>query len=160
MTRFTSFDQIEKYLKKMIPDGLGSSAGNHVEDYLKDKMHESVHEHVYGIYTPEFYKRRGDNGGLSDKDHMVMKFPYVNSQGKIQIDFYNMTRAADGENRQHYLSDFIETGSHHSIKWHKEGPWSQPRPFKERMVEDIKKDPTQLTNAVKKALKDMGFSVK
>ncbi len=161
MPKFTNFDQIEEYLRSQVTKSLSSSSGSRIEDYLKDEMYDAVYRYVYEAYTPMEYSRRQDNDGLSDRDNMYMAYPYINTQGKIQIDFYNNTTGSDPDNENKYTSDLIEFGKDSDIAWNNpNGPWANPREFKQEMTEKIKSNPSQLLDAVKAALKDSGFAVR
>lgn len=41
-----------------------------VLDGVKEQIAKSVQEDVYDVYTPKFYSRRGESGGMKDKQYM------------------------------------------------------------------------------------------
>lgn len=41
-----------------------------VAEEVRNNMQDSIDENVYDVYTPEYYQRRMENGGLADKDNM------------------------------------------------------------------------------------------
>ena len=41
-----------------------------VAETVKENMKAAIDENVYNAYTPEYYHRRMENGGLADKDNM------------------------------------------------------------------------------------------
>lgn len=164
MPKFTSFDQIEKYLRQKIPQSLGSSSGLALEDYLKDEMYQAIYDYVYSQWEPEIYIQRRDEGGLSDRRNMVMASPFINSSGQIQIEFENLTTGSDDAFSDNYIADLIEEGAaknNSNVYWEDPtGPWAEPRPFIRGMKEKIKDDPSTLIAVIKHALEQSGFMVK
>lgn len=59
------FDQIEDDVQDVLE--------HEVADVVKEHMKLAVNSRVYDAYTPEYYKRRMSNGGLSDIDNMEAK---------------------------------------------------------------------------------------
>lgn len=55
-----------RHIEKQIQDTMV----NEVADTVKDNMTEAVHTSVYDAYSPQYYKRRMNNGGLSDTQNM------------------------------------------------------------------------------------------
>ena len=53
---------IEKDMQKVLK--------NEVAETVKENMKTAIDENVYNAYTPEYYHRRMENGGLADKDNM------------------------------------------------------------------------------------------
>ena len=41
-----------------------------VAETVKDDLIVSIHNDVYGAYSPEYYKRRMENSGLSDRSNL------------------------------------------------------------------------------------------
>lgn len=89
---FKNLDILFKHIEKQVQDTMV----NEVADAVKDNMAEAVQTNVYDVYTPMYYKRRMQNGGLIDKDNMeVTEIPngiYVRDvapldNGRIRSDF-------------------------------------------------------------------------
>lgn len=55
-----------RHIEKQIQDTMV----NEVADTVKDNMTEAVHTSVYDAYSPQYYNRRMNNGGLSDTHNM------------------------------------------------------------------------------------------
>lgn len=66
MKTFNNLSDLFKYVENQVQ----SVMENEIADMAKDKMGLSVHKTVYNTYTPLKYRRRKDNGGLSDKDNV------------------------------------------------------------------------------------------
>ena len=58
----TLMTHIEKDMQKVLK--------NEVAETVKENMKAAIDENVYDVFTPEFYNRRMENGGLADKDNM------------------------------------------------------------------------------------------
>ena len=58
----TLMTHIEKDMQKVLK--------NEVAETVKENMKAAIDENVYNAYTPEYYHRRMENGGLADKDNM------------------------------------------------------------------------------------------
>lgn len=63
---FKNLDSLFKHIEKQVQDTMV----NEVADAVKDNMAEAVQTSVYDAYSPMYYKRRMQNGGLIDKDNM------------------------------------------------------------------------------------------
>ncbi len=89
---FKNLDTLFKHIQKQVNDTMK----NEVADAVKDNMAEAVQTSVYDAYSPMYYKRRMQNGGLIDKDNMeVTEIPNGISvrdvapldNGRIRSDF-------------------------------------------------------------------------
>lgn len=63
---FKNLNSLCRHIEKQIQDTMS----NEVADTVKDNMAEAVHTSVYDAYSPEYYNRRMNNGGLSDTHNM------------------------------------------------------------------------------------------
>lgn len=63
---FKNLNSLCRHIEKQIQDTMA----NEVADTVKDNMAEAVHTSVYDAYSPQYYKRRMQNGGLSDTHNM------------------------------------------------------------------------------------------
>lgn len=104
---------------------------HHSIDDFKDAVSQSVKDNVYAAYASnasEPYKRRKENGGLSDPDN------YEVEEGKLSLMLYNNTRGneayappnSEGWNPG-YITDIIESGK--GYKW-KESEIFKQQPYK------------------------------
>lgn len=63
---FKNLNSLCRHIEKQIQDTMV----NEVADTVKDNMAEAVQTSVYDAYSPQYYKRRMNNGGLSDTQNM------------------------------------------------------------------------------------------
>ncbi len=63
---FKNLNSLCRHIEKQIQDTMV----NEVADTVKDNMTEAVHTSVYDAYSPQYYNRRMNNGGLSDTQNM------------------------------------------------------------------------------------------
>lgn len=63
---FKNLNSLCRHIEKQIQDTMA----NEVADTVKDNMAEAVHTSVYDAYSPQYYNRRMNNGGLSDTQNM------------------------------------------------------------------------------------------
>lgn len=96
---FKNLNSLCRHIEKQIQDTMV----NEVADTVKDNMTEAVHTSVYDAYSPEYYNRRMNNGGLSDTQNMEVT--------KIQngISVHNATPLDNGRN-DYSLDDIIVYG--------------------------------------------------
>ena len=66
MPTFKDLNSLFKHIETKIQDTMTDE----VAETVKENMAESIQETVYDAYTPEYYTRRMQNGGLIDKDNM------------------------------------------------------------------------------------------
>lgn len=55
---------------KHIEEQIQDTMTNEVADTVKDNMAEAIQTSVYDAYSPQYYNRRMNNGGLSDTQNM------------------------------------------------------------------------------------------
>jgi len=63
---FKDLNSLFKHIETKIQDTMTDE----VAETVKENVAESIQETVYDAYTPEYYTRRMQNGGLIDKDNM------------------------------------------------------------------------------------------
>lgn len=63
---FKNINTLFKHIEEQVQDTMA----NEVADTVKDNMAEAVHTSVYDAYSPQYYNRRMQNGGLSDTHNM------------------------------------------------------------------------------------------
>lgn len=163
--KFENLQDIQKYVEKITPELL---TGKEIKDELSKRMNRSVRKHVYRAYRPTEYPRRKDDGGLSDVRNMQFTLWYVDNR-IAHVLFENLTAGQD-----HYLpiydfdvdtldgyiiTDVIEEGGEGG-DWYLDGKWSYPRPFVAETIEDIKRNPKNLFQAIKAAYGRAGFGYK
>ena len=66
MPTFSSLKDLEKYIETQLQDVMEDE----VAETVKDNMHEAIQTSVYDMYSPTYYHRRYDNGGLGDINKM------------------------------------------------------------------------------------------
>lgn len=163
--QFKSLQEIENYFKS--PEVIKNTLmNNNVKNILSKTMSKAVWEVVYKRYIPKEYKRRQNEGGLSDVRNMNFTKVEINGS-KIKILFENLTLGQthqmvyglqqDTANSQ-YITDIIVEDN--SPVWHKQGEWSKSRDFISATVIAIQNNPSALTGAIKDAYRKAGFKVK
>lgn len=63
---FNNLNALLNHIEKDMQDVLE----NEVAEEVRNNMQDSIDVNVYNAYTPEYYHRRMENGGLADKDNM------------------------------------------------------------------------------------------
>lgn len=123
-----SLKELEAELYKRVDKALENEVG----EYVKDVMQTVIKRDVYDVYTPERYHRRGEYGGLADKENMnaiaedsvltvtntTMAYPYL-----------DMEQNTLSQNAGQLLAPIIESGNGYDYtKWAYYG-YGSPRPF-------------------------------
>lgn len=160
MAQFRNLTELQRYLEENIYNVM--EIDTRVEDVLREAMRDAVLGTVYTshVHTPEYYERREDDGGLSDTRNMsITNVEIVGT--KVKITFENLTEGYDNLKGQ-YTADLIEFGEGHDGKhWgNSEGDWANPRPFVSDAINNLKSNPDELINAMKRNFKMMRFKVK
>ena len=93
---FNNLNQLFNYIDDQIQDTMRKE----VADTVKDNMAEAVHTSVYSVYSPEYYNRRMNNGGLSDTHNMEV----TEIQNGISI---HDTASLDNGRSDYNLDDII-----------------------------------------------------
>lgn len=63
---FNNLNDLMKHIENDVQDVLE----NEVAETVKDDLSISIHNDVYAAYSPEYYLRRMENGGLSDRGNL------------------------------------------------------------------------------------------
>ena len=149
---FSSWSQIEAFLKKHIDDALNKEVAQHV----KEEIQTSVSDTVYAAGEPEVYQRRGGNayggmgnslgtGSLGDPNEMN----HTVRDGELSV-----TNDAEPDRPWwRNLAEAIEFGYADKDTW-----YSQPRPFMKSATENMK-DSGSHVEVMKDALKKRGLDV-
>lgn len=155
MAQFKDLSSLEKYLTQVI--GEISSNSMDLEDKMSETMREAVIDIVYNAYSPTQYKRRGDDGGLSDTDNMIITSADMRN-GKVLLTFENITSGVDtlaGKRLDETINDGIKGN------WaNPNGSWSEPRPFIEETRERLQQKSGELARELEKELKRAGFKTR
>lgn len=93
---FKNLNSLCRHIEKQIQ----ATMVNEVADTVKDNMTEAVHTSVYDAYSPQYYNRRMNNGGLSDTHNMEV----TEIQNGISV--HNATPLDNGRN-DYSLDDII-----------------------------------------------------
>lgn len=144
---FSSWKQIEQYLKETIDDCLK----NEVAETVKDELQTGMSEVVYSAGEPKKYPRRYySDGGLGDRE--TMKHELVASGELVVIPDaernveYN-SYPGYGYDTSHSLAWNIVKGYGDKNKW-----YNQPRDFIQQTIENMQKTKSHV-DCMKDALK-------
>lgn len=102
-------------LFKRIEKDIQETLVNEVAEVVKDEMKQAIDDTVYSAYTPEYYKRRGEQGGLLDEDNITVTelengillrntAPLDNGNTNYDLDRIII----DGSGNQPFCRDYIE----------------------------------------------------
>lgn len=102
-------------LFKRIERDIQETLVNEVADTVKDEIKQAIDDTVYSVYDPEYYKRRGEQGGLLDEDNITVTeiengillrntAPLDNGKAGYDLDRIII----DGSGNQPFPRDFIE----------------------------------------------------
>lgn len=131
-----------KTLFKHIEEQVQDTMTNEVADAITDNMAEAVHTSVYDAYSPQYYNRRMNNGGLSDTQNMEV----TEIQNGISV--HNATPLDNGRN-DYSLDDIIVYGL---------GNQPFERDFYAETAERLSEN-QEHTGALKQGLKKRGIEV-
>lgn len=166
MVQFKDLDQIQRYFER---NSNQVFKDKNIEKVLASTMSQAVYDVVYRKYVPVEYKRRRNDGGLSDVRNMkITKVEVTN--GKVIVLFENLTlgqghyspiyeQSQDSLHGQ-FITDVINDGETNGNSWYRHGKWSEARPFIQETIARIEANPTYLINAIKNAYKKLGFEVR
>lgn len=135
---FKNLDILFKHIEKQIKDTMVDEVANAV----KDNMAEAVQTSVYDAYSPMYYKRRMQDGGIIDKNNMEVT---ETSDGIIVRDVAPL----DNGRRDFSLDEIIVNG------------WGN-QPFERDFyveTEDRLSENNDHVEALKKGLKKRGIKV-
>lgn len=127
-----------RHIEKQIQDTMV----NEVADTVKDNMTEAVHTSVYDAYSPQYYNRRMNNGGLSDTHNMEV----TEIQNGISV--HNAAPLDNGRN-DYSLDDIIVYGL---------GNQPFERDFYAETADKLQEN-QEHTEALKQGLKKRGIEV-
>ena len=136
---FNNLNSLLSYVEKQIQDTMT----HEVADTVKDNMSEAVHKSVYDAYTPEYYSRRMNDGGLSDIHNIRM------TEIENGISFRDFAPLDNGRN-DYDLDDIIVN----------RGVWGYPhgRDFYSETIEQLEEN-GDCERALKAGLKNRGIEV-
>lgn len=106
------YDDVDDLVKDL-ENEISKEVALNVAEEMKDIMIEVIDEVVYNQYTPREYRRRGEIGGLSDKNNIKEDMKVI--KNGIEISIENTTKGNDRySNAYGYtsgeISDIIESG--------------------------------------------------
>ena len=154
MAQFKDLSSLEKYLTQVVREV--SSSSMDLEDRMSETMREAVIDIVYNAYSPTQYKRRGDDGGLSDTDNMIITSADMRN-GKVLLTFENITSGVDtlaGKRLDETINDGVKDN------WANPGVWSEPRRFIEETRERLQQKSDELADELRKELQRAGFKTR
>lgn len=135
---FKNLNSLCRHIEKQIQDTMV----NEVADTVKDNMTEAVHTSVYDAYSPQYYNRRMNNGGLSDTHNMEV------TEIKNGISVHNAAPLDNGRN-DYNLDEIIVYGL---------GNQPFERDFYAETAERLQEN-QEHTEALKQGLKKRGIEV-
>ena len=160
MASYKDFNSLKAGILEEMKAVLASNLGLMLEDFLKWEISRSVEENVYNVYQPKQYERRKNKGGLSDRKNIQITSIELDGE-KVRVTAENLTEGAWNEGVE--ISHIIEYGAFANQTmafWYDEGVWQQPRPFMAKLMEEIKKNPSELHGVIATSFKNAGFKIK
>ncbi len=150
---FTSYKELEKFIKKQVKKSLE----NEVAEVVKDEIQSRFSEVVYGSYIPKEYKRRGyTDSGLGDKSTMTVEL-VGDDTIKVAPDAERNTSyefAGVGYDTSKSLAENIIGGY-----GNRDYIWNQPRDFIEETKNNLKRNKHHV-EALKDSLEKYGVTTK
>ena len=124
---------VDDLIKKVKSDIVKKFNEERSQTRIKDVNRRHVSREVYAVYTPEYYKRRADNGGLTDPDNISVVPEESNSGVVLTISNNTIPIGFDkaGMNSS-FLAPVVEYGTGG------EEPWEEPRPFMEATENELR----------------------
>ena len=166
MPTFKNLKELEKFVQKKTEKAIKSEA---VSSVFKFTMADKVETEVYAYYPePYAYKRRGEDGGLSDENNM--SFTEHTKDGNTLVSlFENLTVGNEKDGilgheedsmKGYFISSLIENGSsniHTTPRnsedgWYALGRWSDPRPFAKATASELNTTGTMMNRVLKDTL--------
>lgn len=135
---FKNINNLLKHIEKQVQDTMT----NEVADTVKDNMAEAIQTSVYDVYSPQYYNRRMNNGGLSDVHNLEVS----EIQNGIAV---HDAAPLDNGRKDYNLDDIIVNGL---------GNQPFERDFYSETVERLQKN-QEHTEALKQGLKKRGVDV-
>lgn len=131
------------YIQKDVDRVLNTTIATQV----KDEIVMSVHEIIYSpnMPKPRQYVRRGENGGLRDKDNMEHEV----KNGVLKV--INVTEPKKQKEKLRDLAKNIEYGY-----WRKDEWWNKPRPFMQNAIDSLNSD-SVVADLMKESLQKYGY---
>jgi hypothetical protein len=129
-------------------------------NYFAEMMQESIKEEVYGRYNPTSYERRGEDGGLLDKDNYDYKVS-ISAKG-IKIFMKNLTK---GVGKAYQIDEGIVKGIdfydwERSTIYYLQEHGGYPRDFYTYMEVLVEDKQNKLQNIIQKQMKKKGWKTK
>lgn len=122
MANFKSFQDLAVFLMNEATDVYEEI----MADAIKEELQDRIQEKIYDKYSPSHYRRRGENGGLLDKDNMIVDV--VHHGETILLNITNITPPSNPKDKQldsdKSLLENLEDGY-----GSKSYAWNQPRPL-------------------------------
>ncbi|MCM3387337.1 hypothetical protein M3649_04210 [Ureibacillus chungkukjangi] len=150
---------LEGMIKNKIANNLYFSSK--IQDVMAEKMQEVIVDNVYAAHDGGY--RRGNEDGFSDMDNMVFTNTEVSNNG-VKFTFENITEGRDSMKGEEMAETFEkgirENWVNPDYEDSKGRIVSDPRPFLSDTVDELNRSKSELTNALKKDLKNLGFDVK
>lgn len=99
---------------------------------IKDIEERKIQENVYDVNDPEYYERRGQQGGLLDRDNIKGEVSIVGNEVLLNVTNDTLVSEFSYDSPQGtYLDEIIEYGT--GVKT----PYGEPRPFIQPTIEEL-----------------------
>ena len=141
----------------MVQHCIDETLREEVFQFAQSVISKAIDDKVYSNYTPTYYERRGENGGLSDDRNIV----YDHTTGKIDImviaepnrSVFN-TPIRGGNDT--LLASWIEFGKVKNVFNNEDYEWMHPRPFMKTAM-DILRSNSRIESMLKKGMRKRGL---
>lgn len=159
-------DNLRNYLVRDMLDAVQVACNDHAainqaaRDSINDPNDGGVYDYVYNAYTPTFYQRRYDNGGLADDRNLVTTH-VVRGNDSVTMTFEDRTRENAGgswitPDPAYYVSDLVEAGSYGN-KWPFSQIWysQQARPYLDNSLVDGSQNGQIIDSAIEDTVRNL-----
>jgi hypothetical protein len=161
MATAKNMSELEKLINQKIAQALNSEVKETVKTVMQSKVESEVYDaYESGSQSEYKYERRGEDGGLKDRDNMI---------GEVKGNTLEVENIAKGKDKANlYLAGLVEYGHHGSVYGgydypnvpkDSKGDFRDPRPF----VEETRKalaNGNELKDSVRKGLNRQGIKTK
>jgi hypothetical protein len=164
---FKKIDDLYDFLEQEVANAMSSEK---YIDEMKDVMVKNIKSKVYKAYTPKYYVRRKENGGLIDKDENI-KGDYNRANMELSILNVRVDKKGDtntDSNIGRYVTPIVVSGDGYTFTRDngyddvdKKGRtyYKKSRDFISASVDELEKT-GQHVKALKRYLKSKGYKMK
>lgn len=142
MREFNNVGQLQDYLMSQINDAMG----NEVLEAVKEVEIETIGKVVYDVFTPVWYKRRYDDGGIADPNNIVGTITRGNNSCEMFVQNITPAKMYNESNggkpysdspsaNSGYVAGIVESGSGYEYS-----PHPGARPFTKKTIMKLKRE--------------------